>query len=76
MICVCTGKRFENGAQPYAMRDRKYQLSRNTKSRHYGEAYNEWWGHLRDLAPGQHGSKETLKRWRAVGDTVPNLTDP
>ena len=26
--------------------------------------------HLHDLAPGLHSSKETSKRWRAVGDTV------
>ena len=26
---------------------------------------------LRGLAPGLHSSKETLQRWRAVGDTVP-----
>ena len=32
--------------------------------------------HLLGLAPGQHGSKETSQRWRAVGDTVSNLTDP
>ena len=31
--------------------------------------------HLRDLAPGQHSSEETLQRWRAVGDTVSNLTN-
>ena len=30
--------------------------------------------HLRGLAPGQHSSKETLKRWRAVGVTVSDLT--
>ena len=32
--------------------------------------------HLRGLAPGQHSSEKTSQRWRAVGDTVPNLTDP
>ena len=29
--------------------------------------------HLRGLAPGQHSSKETSQRWRAVYDTVSNL---
>ena len=32
--------------------------------------------HLRGLPPGQHSSEETSQRWRAVGDTVPDLTDP
>ena len=32
--------------------------------------------HLRGLAPGQHSSEETSQRWRAVGDTVSDLTDP
>ena len=27
--------------------------------------------HLRGLASGQHSSKETSQRWRAVGDTAP-----
>ena len=30
--------------------------------------------HLRDLAPGQHSSEETSQRWRAVDNTVPDLT--
>ena len=30
--------------------------------------------HLRGLAPGQHSSKETSQWWRAVGDTVSDLT--
>ena len=33
-----------------------------------GEAY------LCDLAPGQYSSDETSQRWRAVGDTVIDLT--
>ena len=32
--------------------------------------------HLRGLAPKQHSSEETSQRWRAVGDTVPDLTGP
>ena len=32
--------------------------------------------HLRDLTPGQHSSEETSQRWRAVGDTVSDLTGP
>ena len=31
---------------------------------------------LRSLAPGQHSFEEMSKRWRAVGDTVSDLTDP
>ena len=31
--------------------------------------------HLRDLASGQHSSEKTPSPWRAVGDTVFNLTD-
>ena len=31
--------------------------------------------HFRGLAPVQRSSEETSKRWRAVGDTVSNLTD-
>ena len=30
--------------------------------------------HLRDLAPGQHSSKETSQPWGAVGDTASDLT--
>ena len=30
---------------------------------------------FRGLAPGQHSSEETSQRWRAVDDTVFNLTD-
>ena len=32
--------------------------------------------HLFGVAPKQHSSEETSKRWRAVGDTVPDLTYP
>ena len=32
--------------------------------------------HFRGLAPGQHNSKETWQRYRAVGDTVFDLTGP
>ena len=32
--------------------------------------------YLHDLAPGQHSSEETSQRWRAVGGTVHDLTDP
>ena len=32
--------------------------------------------HLRGLAAGQHSSEETSPQWRAVGDTVSNLTAP
>ena len=31
--------------------------------------------HLCVEVPGQHNSKETLQRWRAVSDTVSNLID-
>ena len=30
--------------------------------------------HLRNLAPGQHSSEETSQRWRAVDDTLSDLT--
>ena len=30
--------------------------------------------HLRGLALGQHSSEETSQRWRAIGDTVADLT--
>ena len=30
--------------------------------------------HLRDLAPEQHSSEETWQWWRAVGNTVSDLT--
>ena len=30
--------------------------------------------HLRAQAPGRDSSEETSQRWRAVGDTVSNLT--
>ena len=30
--------------------------------------------HIRDLAPVRHSSEETSQRWRAVGDTVFDLT--
>ena len=32
--------------------------------------------HLCGLAPGLHSSEETSQRWRAVGDTVADLTGP
>ena len=32
--------------------------------------------HLRDLAPGQHSSEVTSQRWRAVGDTESDVTNP
>ena len=32
--------------------------------------------HLRSLAPGQHSSEERRQQWRAVGDTVFNLSGP
>ena len=36
---------------------------------------NEWRDHLRGLAPGQYCcSKETSQQWRALGDTVSDLT--
>ena len=31
---------------------------------------------LRGPAPAQHGSEKMSKRWRAVGDTVSDLTEP
>ena len=31
--------------------------------------------HLRGLAPGQHNSEEPSKLWRAVGDSMSDLTD-
>ena len=33
-------------------------------------------GHLSGLAPGQHSSEEISQRWRAVGNTVYDLTGP
>ena len=32
--------------------------------------------HLRGFAPGQYSSEETSQQWRAVGDTMANLTGP
>ena len=32
--------------------------------------------HLRGLAPGQHCFEETSQRWRGVGSTLSDLTDP
>ena len=32
--------------------------------------------HLHGLAPGLHSSEETSQRWRALGDTALDLTDP
>ena len=32
--------------------------------------------YLRSLASGQHNSEETSQRWRTVGDTVSDLTEP
>ena len=32
--------------------------------------------HRRSLAPGRHSSEETSQRWRVVGDTVSDLTEP
>ena len=32
--------------------------------------------HLHGLAPGQHSSEVTSRRWRAVGDIVSAFTDP
>ena len=32
--------------------------------------------HLRSLALGQHRSEETLQRWRALGNSVFDLTSP
>ena len=32
--------------------------------------------HLRGLAPEQHSSEGTSKRWRAIGDSVSDLTGP
>ena len=32
--------------------------------------------HLRGKASGQHNSEETSQRWRAVGDTISDLTGP
>ena len=32
--------------------------------------------YLRGLAPGRRSFKETLQRWRAVGDTGSDSTDP
>ena len=46
---------------------------------YYAEACNDLTNggdHLLSLAPGQHSSKETSQRWRVVGYTVSDLTDP
>ena len=32
--------------------------------------------HIRDLAPGRHGSEKASHRSRAIGDTVSDLTSP
>ena len=58
-----------------------YISSKKIKSslylRYYAEACYEWWVHLRGIAPGEHScSEETSQRWRAVGDTVPDLSGP
>ena len=43
-------------------------------SRWYIQACNERRIHLCGLAPGQHSSEETWQRWRAVDDTVFDLS--
>ena len=50
------------------------KIKSSSYSRYYTEACNKWWIHLCGLAPGQHSFEETSQRWRAVGDTVPDLT--
>ena len=42
--------------------------------RYHAEVCNEWRAHLRSLASGQHSSEETSQRWRAIGDTMSDLT--
>ena len=45
-------------------------------SRYFAEACNDWRGPSPRLSAGQYSSEETLQLWRAVGDTVFDLTDP
>ena len=51
-----------------------FEIKSSLYSRHYAQACNEWRVHLHGLAPGQHSSEETSQRWRAVIDTVSDLT--
>ena len=37
------------------------------------EAFNEWRNRFLGFASGQHSSEETLRRWRAFGNTASNL---
>ena len=54
----------------------KNQIKFSLYSPYYAEACNELRGPLRGLAPEQHSSESTSQRWRAVGDTVSDLTGP
>ena len=50
-------------------------------NRHYSriitpKRLNEERAYPGSLAPGQNNSEETSQRWRAVGDTVSDFTDP
>ena len=45
-------------------------------SRHYNEACNECGIDPRGITPEQHRSEETLQQWKAIGDTVSDLTGP
>ena len=52
------------------------QIKSSLYSRYYTERVPIDGANLRHLAPGQHSYEETSQRWRAVGDTVFDLTDP
>ena len=43
-------------------------------SRYYTKRVASGGAHLRGLTPGLRSSEETSQRWRAVGDTVYDLT--
>ena len=59
---------------------KQYQIYRNKKSNlHYTRGITQQRvssgeAHHRGLAPWQHSSEKTSQRWRAVSDTVPDLT--
>ena len=45
-------------------------------SRYYAEACNEWRDPSLRLSAEQHSSENTSQRWRAVGDSVSDLSGP
>ena len=60
--------------QYQASRSSKFKIKSSLYSRYYTQARNEWRGPLPRLSAWEFW--KTSQRWRAVGDTVPDLTCP